>query len=56
MKKNTYKVSKVMIRPGLFHETKAISKKDAYIIELEYLILKKILLDIKIFMEEKIKK
>ena len=35
MKKTLTKVSKVMIRPGLFHETKAISKKDAYIIELE---------------------
>ncbi len=34
-KKTLTKVSKVMIRPGLFHETKAISKKDAYIIELE---------------------
>ena len=29
-KKTLTKVSKVMIRPGLFHETKAISKRCLY--------------------------
>lgn len=28
-------LSKLMIRPGLFHETKTISKKDSFIIEIE---------------------